>query len=131
MKIVQIFAFPGTEDFMCHWDATSKFPTLESTEGRFAPDILFVEAPDYVFEGWGFDMTATGDARFVRPPLPQPESWTDETTGRTYHWAYDDATGTFYIADEDGNPIHPDDLSDSINALHEVIDILTGEGDDT
>jgi hypothetical protein len=107
MKIFQVFAFPGTTDYMCHWDATSKFPTLESTAGRFAPDILFVEAPDYVFEGWGYDPAAGGEARFIKPSLPQPESWTDETTGQNYHWVYDDATGTFYIADSEGNPVIP------------------------
>jgi hypothetical protein len=115
MKIFQIFAFPGTEDYMCHWDATSKFPTLESTVGRFAPDILFVEAPDYVFEGWGYDFDAEGDARFVKPPLPQPESWTGED-GKTYQWKYDDATGTFYIADADGNPVDPNELNAAIEA---------------
>lgn len=124
MKIFQIFAFPGTENYLCHWDATSKFPTLESTVGRFAPDILFAEAPDYVFEGWGFDMTAEGDDRFMRPPLPQPESWTDETTGQTYHWAYDGATGAFYIAGEDGNPLGQSNLAQSIEALRGVTGIL-------
>jgi hypothetical protein len=117
MKIFQIFAFPGTEDYMCHWDATSKFPTLESTEGRFAPDILFVEAPDYVFEGWGFDINAEGDAMFIKPPLPEPNSWTDSATGKTYQWVYDDATGTFYIAGEDGNPLDAAELAIAIEAM--------------
>lgn len=35
------------------------------------------------------------------------ESWTDNT-------------GTFYIADEDGNPIPPEELEAAINALRGV-----------
>lgn len=77
MKIFQIL------DNICHWDATKKHPTLESTEEKYAPDILFVEAPDYVFEGWGYDADAEGDARFIKPTPPEG-------------WLYDDATGTFY-----------------------------------
>ena len=77
MKIFQIL------NGFCHWDATRKHPTLESTIGKYAPDILFVEAPDYVHEGCGFDETAEGDARFIIPTPPKG-------------WLYDEATGTFY-----------------------------------
>lgn len=45
MKVFQI------EANICYWDATHQFPTVESTIGYFPPDLLFVEAPDYVFEG--------------------------------------------------------------------------------
>lgn len=72
---------------ICHYDATPYFPTLESTLGRFPPSDLFVEAPDYVFEGWGYDATKEGDERFVKPTPPEG-------------WLYDDATGTFYPEDE-------------------------------
>jgi len=78
MKIMQIF------NGLCHWDATAKHPTLESTEGLYAPDIQFVEAPDYVREGWGFEPTAEGDARFIEPTPPEG-------------WGYDRETGTFYL----------------------------------
>ena len=67
----------------CHWDATSQFPTLASTVGRFPPSDLFVEAPDYVFEGWGYDEALEGDARFLQPKAPEG-------------WLYDEKTGTFY-----------------------------------
>lgn len=76
-KIIQVL------NGVCHWDATVQFPTLEATKGRFAPNIVFVEAPDYVFEGWGFDALAEGDARFIKPTVPEG-------------WLYDDETGTFY-----------------------------------
>ena len=77
MKIFQIL------NDICHWDATIAHPTLESTEGKYAPDIVFVEAPDFVFEGWGFDPVESGDARFIQPTAPE-------------HWCYDPETGTFY-----------------------------------
>ena len=81
MKIFQIF------QNICHWDATKEYPTVESTEGTFSSEILFVEAPDYVFEGWGYNPDETGDARFVKPTPPEG-------------WLYDDGTGTFYPEEE-------------------------------
>ena len=83
MKIFQIFGG------LCHWDATMKHPTLESTKGLYAPDIVFVEAPDYVFEGWGYDDSKSGDAHFIKPTPPDG-------------WSYDEKTGTFYPLD---NPV--------------------------
>ncbi|HOR13608.1 MAG TPA: hypothetical protein PKX46_06740 [Clostridia bacterium] len=77
MKIFQIL------NSICHWDATGKHPTIESTQGLYAPDIVFIEAPDYVFEGWGYDAEAEGDERFIQPTPPE-------------HWLYDPETGTFY-----------------------------------
>lgn len=82
MKIMQIL------NGWCHWDATPQFSTLQDVEGRFAPDIQFVEAPDYVFEGWGYDETAEGDARFLKPTAPEG-------------WLYDEKTGTFYHEGEE------------------------------
>lgn len=72
MKLFQI------EADICHWDATKQFPTKESTIGYFPSDLLFVEAPDYVFEGWGYM-----DGEFIKPTPPEG-------------WLYDDKTGTFY-----------------------------------
>lgn len=77
MKILQIIG-----EFV-HWDATPKANSLEMAKKLFAPDMVFVEAPDYVFEGWGYDPLATGDARFIRPTPPEG-------------WNYDEKTGTFY-----------------------------------
>lgn len=77
MKVFQILGG------FCHWDATFQFPTIESTVGLFEPSIVFVEAPDYVFEGWGYDETQEGDARFIQPEPPEG-------------WLYDPETGTFY-----------------------------------
>lgn len=72
MKVFQI------EANICYWDATRQFPTKESTIGYFPPDLVFVEAPDYVFEGWGYV-----DGEFIKPTPPEG-------------WLYDEKTGTFY-----------------------------------
>ena len=94
---------------LCHWDATHQFPTLESTKGRFAPNIVFVEAPDYVFEGWGFDEQADGEERFIKPEAPDG-------------WVYDDETGTFYPEGFDSNAPATDDNSsvwDELDAAYQ------------
>ncbi len=77
MKIFQILGG------FCHWDASNVVSSLDEAAERFAPDIVFVEAPDNVREGWGFDDSLDGDARFLRPVPPEG-------------WEYDDDTGTFY-----------------------------------
>lgn len=81
MKIFQIL------DGICYYDATPVHPTLADTIGKYPPSIRFIEAPDYVFENWGFDETKTGDERYIKPTPPEG-------------WYYDDATGSF-------KPINP------------------------
>ena len=113
MKIFQILSG------FCHWDATKKFPTLESLAGRFPPTDTFAEAPDHVFVGWGYV-----DGEFIQPALPEPTEWTDPDTGKTYHWVYDDENGTFYIADESGEPVDTSELGQAIAALKDATDAL-------
>ena len=74
MKIFQIV------NGFCHWQ--TPFRSLEETKG-FPADCIFVEAPDYVNEQWGFDETKEGDERFIRPEPPEG-------------WLYDEDTGTFF-----------------------------------
>ena len=81
MKIFQIVSN------VCYWDATAVHPTLADTVGKYPSDIVFVEAPDYVFEGWGYDGTKVGYDRFIQPTPPEG-------------WYYDDETGSF-------KPINP------------------------
>ena len=81
MKIFQIL------DGICYYDATPIHPTLDSTVGKYPPTVQFVEAPDYVFENWGYDFAKSGDERFIKPTPPEG-------------WYYDDATGSF-------QPINP------------------------
>lgn len=67
MKVFQV------ENNMCFWDATEQFPTLESTIGKFPPEIVFVEAPDYVHEGWLYI-----DGKFIRPSNKSSAKFLDE-----------------------------------------------------
>ena len=89
MKLFQILGG------VCHWDATGTYPALAATKGKFAPDIVFAESPDHVFEGWGFDGAQKGDARFIKPVPPEG-------------WLYDDKTGTLYPQDSHrvSSPLH-------------------------
>ena len=86
MKIFQIL------NGICHWDASKQYPSLSDTVGKFPSDLLFVEAPDFVFEGWGYDADLEGDARFIKPTPPDG-------------WLYHDNTGTFYPEDFVYDPI--------------------------
>ncbi len=73
MKVFQI------ENDICYWDATQQFPTKQSTVGYFPPSVVFVEAPDYVMEGWGYK-----NNQFIKPDYL--EGWTyDESTGEWYN----------------------------------------------
>ena len=83
MKVFQIL------NGICHWDATRMHLTLADTAGRYAPDIVFAEAPDHVREGWGY----TGGV-FIQPTPPEG-------------WGYDVETGTFYPLD--GTTVPDDD----------------------
>lgn len=72
MKVFQVI------NNICYWDATSQFPTKKSTLGFFPPDLLFVEAPDYVFQNWKYI-----NGEFIQPIPPDG-------------YLYDPETGDFY-----------------------------------
>ena len=96
MKVFQILGG------FCHWDATEVLGKAENAVGRFSEDVIFVDAPDYVCEGWGYDALAEGDERFIRPTAPEG-------------WLYDDVTGTFY---PDGS-VKPSELQKTPSQLAE------------
>ena len=100
MKIFQIVGG------ICFHDATAEHPTLLSTVGKYPPDVLFVEAPDNVFEGWGYV-----NGTFVQPTPPPG-------------WAYDEKTGTFY---EIGTP-PPSEINDPLNPVWDAIAAAIREG---
>lgn len=77
MKIFQIV------NNVVHYEMTHLYSSAAVARTKYPATTQIVEAPDYVFEGWGFNPNENGDDRFVKP-LP-PEGW-----------EYDDATGTFY-----------------------------------
>lgn len=53
------------------YELTDKFSSAEDAKGVFADNIKIVNAPDYVFVGWGFDESKTGDARFIEPDVQE------------------------------------------------------------
>lgn len=108
MKIFQIL------NGFCYYDATPVHPTLESTAGAYSPEIVFVEAPDYVFEGWGFDDAQEGDERFVKPTPPEG-------------WYYDDETGSFHPI----NPPPPEPVEDPAQELIDSMAAAYTEGVNT
>ena len=77
MKIFQIV------DNFVHYDMTHLYSSVEVARSKYPSTVQIVEAPDYVFEGWGFNPNEIGDNRFIKPTAPEG-------------WEYDDATGTFY-----------------------------------
>lgn len=94
MKIFQIV------NGFCWWDATATVHSVEEASEMFAPDCVFVEAPDFAHEGWGYDETAEGDARFLRPEVPDG-------------WDYDDNSGTYSPTEPDtsNTPSMPETLT--------------------
>lgn len=80
MKLFQVKAN------VCYLDVSGRLSNKDITITNPSEKIFFVEAPDYVFEGWGYDIFAEGDNRFIKPTPPEG-------------WFYDDATGTFYQGD--------------------------------
>ena len=105
MKIFQIL------NGFCHYDATPIHPTLADTVDKYAPDIIFVEAPDYVFEGWGYDETQKGDARFIKPTPPDG-------------WLYDDTTGCFKEINQSKDDSPSVSTEEEIKALRSQIAAL-------
>lgn len=77
---MKIFQIVGN---IVHYDMTHLYSSLEAAKSKYPATTQIVEAPDYVFEGWGFNPNEIGDNRFVRPEPPEG-------------WEYDEATGTFY-----------------------------------
>lgn len=70
-------------DGFCHKDYSKEYKSVEDAAKEFAPGTVFVEAPDYVFEGWGYNDAKKGDKRFLKPTAPEGFDY-DETTGTFY-----------------------------------------------
>ena len=66
-----------------HYDMTRLYSSVDVARTKYPATTQIVEAPDYVFEGWGFNPNENGNDRFIKPTPPEG-------------WVYDEATGTFY-----------------------------------
>lgn len=95
MKIFQIVGG------FCHYDATRLYSNAAEAAKHYSPETVWVDAPGYVFEGWGYDETKEGDERFIQPQASEG-------------WLYDPDTGTFYPEGElplSKQPTPEDDIS--------------------
>ena len=95
MKLIQIV------NDICHYDMTKLYNDVNTAKKYYPPNVQIVEAPDYVFEGWGYN-TETGD--FIKPTPPEG-------------WLYDDATGTFYRTVPPEPVKSPEELTREIKQL--------------
>ena len=77
MKLFIVF------NYQCYNDVTDLYRNIEDARNHYDKETIVVEAPDYVFVGWGFDSSKSGDERFIKPETPDG-------------WLYDDDNGTFY-----------------------------------
>lgn len=102
MRIFQI------QDSLCRWDATNSVTSIEAVREIYSPDIVFVEAPDYVREGWGYDNLAEGDARFLRPVPPDG-------------YLYDEETGTFYPDESNNAKNEVETLTETIEKMRAML----------
>lgn len=77
MKVFQIV------NGKCEWQ--TPYENVGETTNKYPKDCLFVEAPDYVFEGWGYatkdseNNPIIGDDRFIKPIAPEGFVYNDYT----------------------------------------------------
>lgn len=78
MKVLQVV------NGVCTW--LTEFASVAETVGKYPSDCLFVEAPDYVHEGWAYKEydedgnAVAGEDRFI-PPTPDVGFFYDENSG--------------------------------------------------
>lgn len=97
MKVFQIVGG------FCYYDATRLYANAAEAAKHYSSETVWVNAPDYVFESWGYDASKTGEERFIQPKAPEG-------------WLYDPGTGTFY--QEGGIPPSKQPAeADDVNAM--------------
>lgn len=111
MKVLEIVENRVARDY------SSDYGSVEEAYRYFSTDIEFVEAPDFVFPGWGYDRAQKGDARFLKPSVG-------------VGLAYDDATGSVWNPEEvqsmERTRLHAETTNDTLQALRKI-----REGDTT
>lgn len=98
-------------------DTIRRGKTLTEARKYYAPSVEIVEAPDYVFEVWGYDPSKQGDERFTRPVA-------------NAGFVYDEETGTFWNPEAqrslERESKHAETTNDTLQALRKI-----REGDTT
>jgi len=76
MKVFQVI------NGVCAWE--TKHKSIKETIGMYPKACLFVEAPDYVFRGWGYKTrddegkVLRGNDRFIKPIPPEGKFYNDD-----------------------------------------------------
>ena len=60
-----------------------QYDTVSEAYDHYSRDLTFVEAPDNVWVGFGFDSSKVGDERFIRPELS--EGWVYDEMNRPWN----------------------------------------------
>ena len=93
-----------------------EYDSADEASSHFAPTIRFVDAPDWVWPGYGYDDTKQGDERFVRPALN--EGWEYDENGCP--WSPEETRAT------ERRRLHSETSDDTLEALRKI-----REGDQT
>ena len=105
MKVVQIF------NGQVHCDLSNLYNTAEEGSKHYAPNILLVDAPNYVFPGWGYNSSLEGNERFIQPSVPEG-------------FEYDIETGTVWNPKEnrkiEREQLHAETSNDTLQALRKL-----------
>lgn len=78
MKVVQI------HNGQVYHDLSYKYSTASEASKFYSSEILIVDAPDYVFPGWGYNSSLDGDNKFIKPTVPEDMEY-DEQTGTVWN----------------------------------------------
>ena len=78
MKVVQI------HNGQVYHDLSYKYSSAVEASKFYSSEILIVDAPNYVFPGWGYNPSLDGDNKFIKPTVPEDMKY-DEQTGTVWN----------------------------------------------
>ncbi len=78
MKVMQI------KNGIIYQDMTSLYKSSEEALKYYDNTIKIIDTPDYVFPGWGYNSSLEGDAKFIKPTVPDGMIY-DEQTGTVFN----------------------------------------------
>lgn len=94
-----------------HAEYTGMYENAEEASKHYAPNIVFVDAPNWVFPGFGFDPSRSGDDRFIEP--------TSDSPGWVYY-----GNGTFWNPEQtrisERRDKHAETTNDTMQALRKI-----------
>ena len=76
---MKVFEIVGN---ICHKEYPQYTNAKEASQ-YYSKEIIFVDAPDWVWPGYGYDSNKSGDSRFVRPTLS--EGWEYDENGHIWN----------------------------------------------